>query len=465
MSDFSALSPIGTDDERRLAKSVKSSRLGRLGMLGGLAVGLAGEAMASASKLGRTPDGLVVEVHRRTARQLREVFGEMKGLPMKLGQMMSYIEDSIPPEVRHIYRETLGDLRDRATTMPFETMKKVIEDELGGPLESFFAHFATEPFAAASIGQVYRAVMLDGRVVAVKVQYPGIRRAIESDLKNAHMIVSSLSATFPQIDMATIFESMSIRLIEECDYLTEAKNQEVIGQAWSQDPDIRVPTVVAELTRPQILVTELVEGRGWEAMLAGTSQVERNRNGQIIFKFFYRSLYELGALHADPHPGNYVFLPDGTVAFLDFGCVQRYPEEVMTSLRGLYETVVSGVGGDALRQQIVEAYGLPEELDEELWKGVEEYVDIGFEPMTSQQPFRFSRRYTERLMKSVMNLKLAMSKKALWSRRRVYAERPGVVFLHRLAFGVSSILSALEAEADWPAIMGDSLGEVGGGRS
>ena len=437
------------DVTKQLSVVLRSSRLSRLGMLGGLTLGLAGEVVGSAARLGRTPDGVAVDLHRRTARQLREVLGEMKGLPMKLGQMISYVEDSIPPRYRAIYRETLADLRDRASPLSLEAMQEVIESDLGAPIDELFARFDPEPIAAASIGQVYRAVLHDGRTVAVKVQYPKIRRAIESDLKNVNLIFSSLSAAMPSVEMATMFESLAERLLDECDYVKEAESQVELGRFWAEDPEVLIPPVVEELTGPHVLVTGLVVGDDWAGLLSRASQPEKDRVGRIVFKFFYRSLYELGALHADPHPGNYVFIPEGPVAFLDFGCVQRYPSEVIEAFRALYADVLAGVRGDVLYQRICDAYGLPDEIPSDLQGLVEDYVLLSFEPVTAPQPFRFSKAYTEELMHAVMRLKLALSKKALVSRRRVYAERPGVIFLHRLAFGVSSLLATLGAEANW----------------
>ena len=254
--------------------------------------------------------------------------GQMKGAAMKLGQFASFIDtEFIPEEYREIYQEQLGKLRNEAPAMPWEQVVKVLEEEYDGePLSEYFAEIEHEAFAAASIGQVHRAELLDGRQVAVKIQYPGIAEAMEADLRNAGTIVRLARAIAPGLDAKAIAEEIRERMMEELDYEYEAQNQRIFSRAYRDHPFIYVPEVVTRISRRRVLVTEFVEGIGFDA-IKELPHEERSRFGEIVFRGSFGSIYHLQQFNADPHPGNYILMNDGRVAFLDFGMTKKLDRE------------------------------------------------------------------------------------------------------------------------------------------
>jgi predicted unusual protein kinase regulating ubiquinone biosynthesis (AarF/ABC1/UbiB family) len=247
---------------------------------------------------------------------------------MKLGQFASFIDtEFIPEEYREIYQEQLAKLRTDAPAMPWEKVVKVLEEEYDGePLSELFAEIEEEAFAAASIGQVHRAELLDGRQVAVKIQYPGIAEALEADLRNAGTLVRLARAIAPGLDAKAIADELRERVMEELDYEYEAQNQRSFARAYREHPFIYVPEVVTRLSRRRVLVTELVSGLGFE-QIKQLEHPERSRFGEIVFRGSFGSIYHLQHFNADPHPGNYILMEDGRVAFLDFGMTKKLDRE------------------------------------------------------------------------------------------------------------------------------------------
>jgi predicted unusual protein kinase regulating ubiquinone biosynthesis (AarF/ABC1/UbiB family) len=266
--------------------------------------------------------------HLETAMKMVGALGQMKGAAMKLGQFASFIDtEFIPEEYREIYQEQLAKLRTDAPAMPWEKVEKVLEEEYDGePLSELFAEFEQEAFAAASIGQVHRAELLDGRQVAVKIQYPGIAEALDADLRNAGTLVRLARALAPGLDAKAIAEEIRERVMEELDYEYEAQNQRSFARAYRGHPFIYVPEVVTRLSRRRVLVTEFVSGSGFEE-IKKLSHEERSRFGEIVFRGSFGSIYHLQHFNADPHPGNYILMDDGRVAFIDFGMTKKLDRE------------------------------------------------------------------------------------------------------------------------------------------
>jgi predicted unusual protein kinase regulating ubiquinone biosynthesis (AarF/ABC1/UbiB family) len=248
----------------------------------------------------------------------------MKGAAMKLGQVMSFLDVGlVPEEHREEFQAELAKLRDAAPTVSFKQMRKVIEDDLEDDLDEIFSEFDPEPVAAASIGQVYRARLAgDGREVAVKVQYPGVASAVRADMQNLDMIMRLLKRMAPGLDVKAVTKEIRERIEEELDYELEAQNQRALARIFKGHPFIVVPDVVSSLSRERVLVTEYVAGVGFETLKEGT-QAERDRLGEIVFRFFLGCLYRHHQFSGDPHPGNFLLLGDGRVAFLDFGLFKR----------------------------------------------------------------------------------------------------------------------------------------------
>jgi predicted unusual protein kinase regulating ubiquinone biosynthesis (AarF/ABC1/UbiB family) len=260
----------------------------------------------------------------QTAKQIVAVLGTMKGAAMKMGQMLSFLDVGlVDEEYREEFQRELGKLRDAAPTVSFKQMRKVIEGDLEEGIGAVFEEFDEEPLAAASIGQVYRARLRgDGREVAVKVQYPGVAAAVRADLRNIDMIMRLTKRMTPQLDVRALATEIRERIGDELDYELEASNQRALARIFRGHPFIAIPDVITELSHERVLVTELVRGVGFEE-LKGYPQEERDRIGEIVFRFFLGCLYRHHQFSGDPHPGNFMLLEDGRVAFLDFGLFKR----------------------------------------------------------------------------------------------------------------------------------------------
>jgi predicted unusual protein kinase regulating ubiquinone biosynthesis (AarF/ABC1/UbiB family) len=274
------------------------------------------------------------EFHVRTAERYAELLGRSKGALMKAGQLLSFtaLGPAVPDEFRSVYQAALTRLRNDAPPMTSELARSVLERELGQRTEQAFAQFEWEPLAAASIGQVHAAQLHDGRAVAVKIQYPGVADAIGADLKNTELLatflslICGLSPRKLSFDVRGAAGEMGVRIAEELDYRLEAAHQAEFAACYRGHPFIHVPQVVGELCTDRVLTQELVRGRSWShALTAG--QGLRDQWAEAIYRFAFGSFHRLLAFNADPHPGNYVFHEDGSVSFLDFGCVKRFRRE------------------------------------------------------------------------------------------------------------------------------------------
>jgi predicted unusual protein kinase regulating ubiquinone biosynthesis (AarF/ABC1/UbiB family) len=324
-------------DDRKIPKGRvrRSAKLGSA--LGMQATRYAGTKAAS---LARTEEGAQRKLearHLETALKIASTLGEMKGAAMKLGQLASFIDtELLPPEYAEIYQEELAKLRTSAPAMPWEKVEEVLSDEYRDErIDELFENIEPEAFAAASIGQVHRGTLHDGRTVAVKVQYPGVAEALEADLANMGTIVRLAKALAPGLDPRAIAAELRERVLEELDYEYEAQNQRTFSRAYRGHPFIYVPDVLTRLSRRRVLVTEYVEGMQFEQVKELPAD-DRSRFGEIIFRFCFGSIYHLQHFNADAHPGNYILLDDGRVAFLDFGMTKKLdPEQIELEQRAI----------------------------------------------------------------------------------------------------------------------------------
>ncbi|MEZ5322615.1 MAG: AarF/ABC1/UbiB kinase family protein [Microthrixaceae bacterium] len=306
----------------RGGRAARTAELVRLGASAG--TGLAKLRAESALASGERKAELQARYELRTAEQVAEVLGNMKGAVMKLGQMASYLDGGLPEPVR----EALARMQQDAPPMSYELASGVVRSELGGDPDEVFAHFEREPLAAASIGQVHRARTHDGVDVAVKVQYPGVDEAIRADLGNTDLLFGALGVLFSGMDPKPIVEELRTRLVEELDYRIEAAHQRRFAEYYDDHPTIHVPRVVDELSTTRVLTTELATGARWSEVLQW-SQSERDLAAETLYRFAFGGIYRLGIFNGDPHPGNYLFEPGGRITFLDYGlCKVFSPEEV-----------------------------------------------------------------------------------------------------------------------------------------
>jgi predicted unusual protein kinase regulating ubiquinone biosynthesis (AarF/ABC1/UbiB family) len=247
----------------------------------------------------------------------------MKGAAMKIGQTLSVLDVGVVPEpYREEFQAKLAKLQSMAPQVPFADMRKVLEQDLGGRLPEFFAEFDEDAIAAASIGQVYRARTVDGRDVAVKVQYPGIKDVVRADLQNVGVVLKLFNRLAPGLGTAEVASELRERISEELDYELEAANHRALAREYRGHPFVVVPEVLTELCRERVIVTEFVEGRRFAEILDDPPEL-RSRWGEILFRFYVNGPYRHRLLNGDPHPGNALFLDDGRVAFLDFGFFKR----------------------------------------------------------------------------------------------------------------------------------------------
>jgi predicted unusual protein kinase regulating ubiquinone biosynthesis (AarF/ABC1/UbiB family) len=248
---------------------------------------------------------------------------------MKLGQVMSFLDVGlVPEEHREEFQRKLGALRDAAPKVRFADMRKVIESELGEKLGETFAEFDDEPIAAASIGQVYQARLHDGRLVAVKVQYPGVAAAVRADMQNLGMILRLMKRIAPGLDVKNTADEIRSRIYDELDYELEAQNQRALARIFRDHPFIVVPDVVTSLSREKVMVSDFVAGAGFDSVKEA-DQETRDRVGEIVFRFYFGCMYRHRQFSGDPHPGNFLLLPDDRVAFLDFGLFKVMPRNLI----------------------------------------------------------------------------------------------------------------------------------------
>ena len=312
--------------------AIPTSRLSRSSKVGRLAATQAAKQMGTrATNVARSDEGREKALAKRqleTAEQIVAALGTMKGAAMKLGQVMSFLDVGlVPEEYREEFQAKLAELRDAAPKVAYKDMKKVIEGEYGESIETVFETFDPVPIAAASIGQVYRARLHDGRDVAVKVQYPGVAQAVRADMQNLGIILRLMKMVAPGLDPKAMGDEIRSRIDEELDYELEAQNQRTVARLYRGHPFIVVPQVVTKLSHEKVIVSEFVQGRGFEE-LKQLPQDERDRLGEIVYRFYFGCMYRHHQFSGDPHPGNSLLLDDGRMAFFDFGLFKRIPATV-----------------------------------------------------------------------------------------------------------------------------------------
>lgn len=375
------------------------------------------------------------------ARQIVDTLGEMKGFAMKVGQMASYLDFAVPEEVRDV----LATLQRSTPPMAPRVVAEVFVEELGATPRKLFAEWSPQPFAAASIGQVHRARLTSGEAVAVKVQYPGVTEAIKADLKNAALIDRASCLIFRAQQPGVMLAELRDRFLEECDYRLEAANQEEFRRLWQGRRGVAVPRVFGELSTRRILVSELVEGEDFRAFAARAGQAERDRAGEALWEFAMESTFRHHLFNGDPHPGNYLFTPQG-VTFVDFGCVKRYEAAHVARWRSFVRATLERDVPRANRLWV--EMGLAPDPARYDFDFHQRMIRTMYEPWLLDRPFTFTSEYLARAWKAT----------SFENRNRSRMNVPSEwVFAHRLDTGLYALLAKLGATANWRRKMLDIL--------
>lgn len=435
---------------RSFDDGIAKGRLRRTAPVAGLAARTAGEAVVMALRK-RATGADTTEFHVRTAERYAELLGRSKGALMKAAQTLSFVSlgPAVPPEFRTVYRNALARLRADAPPMSPELAVETLERALGRPTEDLFAEFDPVPIAAASIGQVHTARMHDGRAVAVKIQYPGVADAIRSDLKNAELLltfltlIGSIGGERLRWDRRGVARELEARITEELDYRREAANQAEFAAIYRGHPFIRVPEVVPELSTSRVLTQELAIGMSFDDALLAEPEL-RDRWGEAIYRFCWRSIYTRGMFNADPHPGNYLFGADGTVTFLDFGCVKRFSPDQVTAMNAVFLAAIAG-DAHATWHASVRTGGFFDETvspSEAL-----EYWREKFVMYVARQPYTVTPEYVAAVIERAYS---PVGRSANTARKLTASGE--YTFILRIDLGLMSVLGDLRATADWPAV-------------
>jgi len=377
---------------------------------------------------------------RRDAEAVTNTMGQMKGAFMKLGQMMSFISESMPEE----YRAAMSSLQASAPPMDFALLRDVVERELDKPLERAFASFDEQPLAAASIGQVHRAVLPGGEQVVVKIQYPGVADAIRADLQNVAVLYRMMAMFYPALDPKPVVDELRTRLVEELDYRREARNQQAFCDLYEAHPFVRIPQVVPEYSTELLLTSEFVDGRRFDD-ITGDDVDARNRYAEILYRFVFGSIVRFGVFNGDPHPGNYLFDADGRMVFLDFGCVKYFPESMLKVWMALVRGHFGNDAEEFHRRAIELGFLTPErDVPADL---LYEYFGYFYEPFRYDRVFEFSREYNARSLGMVFKPDGEFA--GLQKKLNMPAD---FVFVNRIQWGVYSLLAILGASANWHKI-------------
>jgi predicted unusual protein kinase regulating ubiquinone biosynthesis (AarF/ABC1/UbiB family) len=402
-----------------------------------------------ATNLARSPEDahqLLLRRHEEIADHALDALGQLRGGAMKLGQLASFVDvDFLPAEYREVYQSKLAGLRDAAPPMSFEKVRQVLEREWEEPVESLFAEFEPQAVAAASIGQVHRAVLSDGRQVAVKVQYPEIADALAADLGLASIGIRLAKAIAPGLDPEIVAGELRERVMEELDYELEAQHQRAFARAYRGHPFIYVPQVLTSLSRRRVMVSEWVDGVSFEDTL-GLPQDERNRIGEILQRFFLGSMHRIGRFNTDPHPGNYRVRHDGTVAFFDFGNTKVVDPAWLAQTRRMLEAILRGDTEGYLEEALGLGYLRRTDRIDADWLLAQTYATE--EWWLRDQTLTIDPDYVARMLALLMEV----SPQAIRFLREAKLP-PEEIWWRRVMVGVFAVLGQLRASANWHRIM------------
>jgi predicted unusual protein kinase regulating ubiquinone biosynthesis (AarF/ABC1/UbiB family) len=421
---------------RHTGRASRNAAVARFGARTGGAYATHRARLAFASA-GRRPQ-LQEAFELRTAEQVAAELGNLKGAMMKIGQMASYLDQGLPSPVR----SALADLRQDAPPMSAALAAGVLRDELGAGPDELFSAWDPVPLAAASIGQVHRAITPDGRAVAVKLQYPGVDEAIRTDLANVDALFGAAGFVFSGLDPDALVTELKERLVEELDYRLEADNQRLFVEYYRHHPFIHIPEIVDELSTGRVLTSELSAGARWEE-LRTWPQEERDQAAEAIFRFVFRSLYRLHAFNGDPHPGNYLFEPGGQVTFLDFGLVKRFRQDEVDLFHALIDSFV-------LRRDLhdfrlaIERAGLLQPGADLTDEQVGDWMGHFYEFVLEDGDTTITPEYSSQTVRQMFDVSGPHAEII-----RAANVPPSFVIIQRINLGLYAVLGELHATANW----------------
>lgn len=421
----------------------------RTARLASLPIGVAGRATVGFGKrLGGRPAEIVSnELQQRTAEQIFRVLGDLKGGAMKFGQALSIFEAALPEDLAAPYRAALTRLQEAAPPLPARAVHGVLREELGVTWRDRFQSFDDRPAAAASIGQVHRAIWSDGRPVAVKIQYPGAGPALLSDLNQLGRIARLFGVIIPGLDVGPLIAELKARVSEELDYEIEAASQAAFAAAYAGDPDILVPPVVDHAAR--VLVTEWIDGTPLSQIIREGTREQRDRAGLLLVRFLFSGPARAGLLHADPHPGNFRLLDDGRLGVVDYGAVNRLPDGLPRPIGEVCRLVLAGDADGVLGRLRAEGFVKPSlNVDAE---ATLRYLLPMLAPVIDER-FTFSRAWLRTEAARVADPRSPAAQLG-----RQLNLPPSYLLIHRVTLGGVGVLCQLGAEGPFRHEMEDWL--------
>jgi predicted unusual protein kinase regulating ubiquinone biosynthesis (AarF/ABC1/UbiB family) len=447
------------EDPTPEAGKLPTGRVARTARVGGLVTGqgVRWAGMRAANRV-RTPERAAAAENQRTAalvNELVEQLGQMRGAAMKVGQMISMVElDGLEEEQQDELQRKLATLRDDVPPVPFARLERLMRKEFGMPVERVFSDFDERAFAAASIGQVHRARTLDGKEVVAKIQYPGVAEAVETDLRNAMLLLPLVKRLAPGLDAKAMAAEMRERIGDELDYELEAQNQRRIERIMRRHPFIRVPRVYTDLSTQRVLVSEYIEGERFETVRRA-DEAQRDRFGEIVFRFFFGLLYRDRIALGDPHPGNYLLLPDRRVGFLDFGLLRDVGAARVAEERAI-ALAVRDADAAALKAALIAAGYLPADRADT--------VDADFALRLMRRATRWyavpgEHRFSHSNGQRGRDRERPDSEQRAAMKTQVhqFTLPPESILIRRMHGIVAVVLDQLRAGADWAAIAAEYL--------
>ncbi len=418
----------------------------RTAKLATLPLGVAGRAAAGLGRRLAGGDGeeISAQLMAKSAEQLFAVLGELKGGAMKFGQALSVFEAAVPDELAAPFRESLTKLQSAAPPMPAADVHRMLAEQFGRGWRERFREFDETPAAAASIGQVHRAVWRDGRAVAVKVQYPGADVALRSDLRQLARMSRLLQPLVPGMDVKPLIAELRDRMEEELDYRAEAANQRVFAAVFDGDDKIAVPRVVG--SAPKAMITEWITGRRLSDVIAAGTPEERDHAGARLAEFHWAAPERARLLHADPHPGNFQLLPDGRLLVVDFGAVARLPEGLPRPLSVMTRLALEDRPDDLIA--LLRREGFLRERSTVTGEDVLAYLAPFAEPLRTER-FHFTRRWLQRQAERIGDLRGPH-----FDTGRELNLPPQYLLVHRVTLGTLGVLCQLDARVPLREIVG-----------